>query len=98
MALSADDVRHVARLARLALTDDEVEAMRGQLSDILAYVEQVGEVAAADVAPTGHAYGLANVLREDEPAESLPPAVATSTAPRAQDGRFQVPRIVSEPA
>jgi len=95
--LSTDDVRHVARLARLALTDDEVESLRGQLSDILAYAEQVGEVAAADVAPTGHAYPLRNVYRDDEPRPSLSPADAISTAPEAQDGRFRVPRIVVEP-
>ncbi|MGH3666313.1 MAG: Asp-tRNA(Asn)/Glu-tRNA(Gln) amidotransferase subunit GatC [Egibacteraceae bacterium] len=98
MALSTDDVRHVARLARLALTDDEVESLRGQLSDILAYAEKVGEVAAGDVPPTSHAYPLANVLRADEPRPSLPPDEALSTAPRPVDGRFQVPRIVGEEA
>ena len=97
MSLSTDDVRHVARLARLALTDDEVEALRSQLSAILAYAEQVGEVATTDVPPTGHAYGLAHVLREDDPRPSLTPERALSTAPQYEDGRFRVPRIVSEP-
>jgi aspartyl-tRNA(Asn)/glutamyl-tRNA(Gln) amidotransferase subunit C len=96
MSLSIDEVRHVARLARLALEDDEVESLRSQLSDILAYVEKVGEVAASDVPPTGHAYPLRNVFREDEPRPSLPAQLALSTAPEAQDGRFQVPRIVGE--
>lgn len=94
MSLSSDEVRHVARLARLALTEEEVDALRGQLSDILAYAEQVGEVAAADVPPTGHAYGLRNVLRPDEPRPSLDPSEALSTAPDAREGRFAVPRIV----
>jgi aspartyl-tRNA(Asn)/glutamyl-tRNA(Gln) amidotransferase subunit C len=94
--LSTEDVLHVARLARLALTDEEVEALRGQLSDILAYAEKVGEVAAADVPPTHHAYPLSNVWREDEPLESLPPEDAIATAPQAESGRFRVPKIVGE--
>ncbi|MGH8929574.1 MAG: Asp-tRNA(Asn)/Glu-tRNA(Gln) amidotransferase subunit GatC [Egibacteraceae bacterium] len=94
MSLSTEQVRHVARLARLALEDEEVEALRSQLSDILAYAEKVGEVAASDVPPTGHAYPLRNVWRSDEPRPSLPAELAISTAPEAQDGRFQVPRIV----
>jgi aspartyl-tRNA(Asn)/glutamyl-tRNA(Gln) amidotransferase subunit C len=94
--LSTDDVRHVARLARLALTDEEVEALRGQLSDILAYAEKIGEVATAEVPATHHAYPLANVWRDDEPHDSLPAEEAIATAPQPEDGRFRVPRIVSE--
>lgn len=94
--LSDADVRHVARLARLGLTDEEVASLRGQLSDILAYAEQVQEVATPDVPPTSHPYPLANVLRADEPRPSLPPEEALSTAPQPEDGRFQVPRIVGE--
>ena len=96
MSLSTDEVRHVARLARLALADQEVEDLRTQLSAILAYAEKVGEVATTDVPPTGHAYPLTNVLREDTPRPSLPQEAALSTAPDAEDGRFRVPRIVSE--
>ncbi len=98
MSLSTDDVRHVARLARLALTDEEVEALGGQLSNILAYAEKVGEVAAEDVPPTSHPYTLRNVYREDTPRPSLAPEEAISTAPQAEDGRFHVPRIVGEEA
>ncbi|MPZ86917.1 MAG: Asp-tRNA(Asn)/Glu-tRNA(Gln) amidotransferase subunit GatC [Nitriliruptorales bacterium] len=98
MSLTDDDVRHVARLARLALDDDEVAALRGELSTILSYAEKVGEVASADVPPTSHAYPLANVVRPDQPRPSLPAEDAVSTAPQAQDGRFQVPRIVDEEA
>lgn len=94
MALSTDDVRHVARLARLALSDEEIEALRSQLSDILAYAEKVGEVATEDTPPTSHAYPLVNVLRADEPRPSLPREEALSTAPAAEDNRFRVPRIV----
>jgi len=94
MSLSTDDVRHVARLARLALTDEEVDSLGAQLSDILAYAEKVGEVATSDVPPTSHPYPLRNVWRDDEPRPSLPPAEAIATAPQAEDGRFHVPRIV----
>ena len=98
MSLTTDDVRHVARLARLALTDEEVEALGSQLSNILAYAEKVGEVAAADVPPSSHPYPLSNVYREDAARPSLDPAEAIAAAPNAQDGRFQVPRIVGEGA
>jgi aspartyl-tRNA(Asn)/glutamyl-tRNA(Gln) amidotransferase subunit C len=95
VSLSTEEVRHIARLARLGLDDDEIEQLRPQLDAIIAYAEKVGEVAAADVPPTGHAFALTNVAREDIPRASLSPAEALSTAPQAEDGRFQVPRIVS---
>ncbi|MFA9430446.1 Asp-tRNA(Asn)/Glu-tRNA(Gln) amidotransferase subunit GatC [Egicoccus sp. AB-alg2] len=96
MALSADEVRHVARLARLALTDDEVDALAPQLSDILAYAEQVGEVAAQDVQPTTHPFALRDVTRPDEPRPSLPREDVLAAAPQAEQDRFAVPRIVAE--
>lgn len=98
MSLTTDDVRHVARLARLALTDEEVTALGGQLSNILAYAEKVSEVATEDVPPTSHPYPLRNVWRDDEPRPSLPADEAVATAPNAEDGRFRVPRIVDEGA
>ena len=94
MSLSNDDVRHVARLARLALTDDEAEALRGQLSDILAYAEKVSEVATSDVPPTSHPYPLRNVWRDDDPRPSLAPDDLLQAGPQVEDGRFRVPRIV----
>ncbi|HVM00456.1 MAG TPA: Asp-tRNA(Asn)/Glu-tRNA(Gln) amidotransferase subunit GatC [Egibacteraceae bacterium] len=96
--LDEEDVRHVARLARLALTEQEIASLRGELTDILGYAEQVGQVATVAVPPTGHALRLANVLRDDEPRPSLPPAEALSTAPEVERGRFRVPRIVEEEA
>lgn len=97
MALSADEVRHVARLARLALTDAEVEALAPQLSQILAYAEQVGEVAdAQDVPPTTHPFALRDVSRPDEPRPSLPREDILAAAPHTEQDRFGVPRIVSE--
>jgi aspartyl-tRNA(Asn)/glutamyl-tRNA(Gln) amidotransferase subunit C len=96
MALTDDQVRHVARLARIALTDEEIGSLRGELSAILDYAEKVGEVATEDVPPTGHAYPLANVLRDDEPRPSLAPDEAVATAPDAEDGRFRVPKIMED--
>jgi aspartyl-tRNA(Asn)/glutamyl-tRNA(Gln) amidotransferase subunit C len=96
VALSPDEVRHVARLARLALSDDEVEALAPQLSAILGYAEQVGEVAAADVAPTTHPFALTDVSRPDESRPSLPREGVLAAAPQVEQDRFAVPRIVSE--
>lgn len=98
MSLELDDVRHVANLARLELDDDRLEQLRGQLARILAYAEQVGEVATDDVPPTSHAYPLRNVWRDDEVRPSLPPEAARATGPVIEDGRFRVPRIVDEEA
>ncbi len=95
MALSEDEVRHVAMLARLALTDDEVTQLAPQLSEILDYAETVGEVA-TDVEPLTHPFPLRNVMRDDEPRPSLPRDVILSQAPEARDDRFAVPRIVAE--
>jgi aspartyl-tRNA(Asn)/glutamyl-tRNA(Gln) amidotransferase subunit C len=96
MALTIDQVRHVADLARLALDDGQLEQLRGQLERILGYAEQIGEVVTDDVPPTSHAYPLANVWREDVPCPSLSPEVALATGPAIEDGRFRVPRIIDE--
>ena len=96
--LSTEQVRHVAELARLALSDDEVEALRPQLSAILAYAAQVGEVATPDVAPMTHAVSRANVLREDTVRPSLSPSDALAAAPAVDEGRFRVPRIATDEA
>lgn len=87
------DIDHVARLARLDLTDDEKERLRTQLGLILEHAAKVGEVAAADVPPTAWAIPRANVLREDEPEPSLTQAAALANAPDAEGDRFKVTRI-----
>ncbi len=87
------DVDHVARLARLALTDEERERFREQLALILEHAERVREVAAADVEPTAHPVPQVNVFRDDEPGECLSQEEALANAPEAEDGRFKVPRI-----
>jgi aspartyl-tRNA(Asn)/glutamyl-tRNA(Gln) amidotransferase subunit C len=96
VALSSDEVRHVASLARLALTDDEVATLAPQLSQILAYAEQVGEVAAQEVPATTHPFPLRNVTRPDVRRGSLPAASVLAAAPEVEEDRFAVPRIVAE--
>lgn len=97
-ALSRDEVAHLARLARIAVTDEELDRLAGELQVILAAVAQVGEVAAADVPPTSHAVPLVNVLRTDTVRPSLPREEVLAMAPEAEDGRFRVPRILDEEA
>jgi aspartyl-tRNA(Asn)/glutamyl-tRNA(Gln) amidotransferase subunit C len=96
VALSDDEVRHVASLARLALSDEEVAALAPQLSAILEYAEHVGEVAAADVPPTTHPFALTNVTRPDDPRPSMPREDVLAMAPMVEQHRFGVPRIVAE--
>ncbi len=97
-AISRVEVAHLARLARLAVTDEELDRFAGQLDVILQAVARVGEVAAADIPPTSHSVPLTNVLREDVVVPCLSQAEALSGAPDAQDGRFRVPRILEEEA
>jgi aspartyl-tRNA(Asn)/glutamyl-tRNA(Gln) amidotransferase subunit C len=88
------DIRHVARLARLALTEEEEEQLGRQLPAILEHAAKVGEVAAEDVPPTAYAIPRANVYREDVPEPSLPQSEVLANAPEHEDGRFKVVRIV----
>jgi len=96
--ISRDEVAHLARLARLAVTDDELDLFAGQLDVILKSVARVGEVAAADIPPTTHAVPLSNVLRADEVVDSLPRDSVLAGAPSVEDDKFRVPRILSEEA
>ena len=95
--LSADVVRHVASLARLDISDDEVERFTEQLGAILQHAADVEALEIADIPPTTHALALTNVLRADEARPSLDRNVVLSQAPSAEDGRFRVPRILGEP-
>jgi aspartyl-tRNA(Asn)/glutamyl-tRNA(Gln) amidotransferase subunit C len=97
-AITRDDVSHLARLARIAMTDDELDHLAGQLEVILGAVARVQEVAADDVPPTSHALPLSNVYREDRPRPSLGAHGALAGAPAAEDDRFRVPRILDEQA
>jgi aspartyl-tRNA(Asn)/glutamyl-tRNA(Gln) amidotransferase subunit C len=91
MAISRDEVVHVARLARLALTEEELDRFAGQLDAILEAVGKVAELDLAGVEPTLHPLALSNVLAEDEPTPSLSVEEALANAPDAEDGAFRVP-------
>jgi aspartyl-tRNA(Asn)/glutamyl-tRNA(Gln) amidotransferase subunit C len=91
MAISREQVEHVARLARLALTEEEVERFREQLSGILEAVGKVGELDLAEVEPTSHPLDLVNVFGEDEPRPSLRLEDALANAPEPDGGFFAVP-------
>jgi aspartyl-tRNA(Asn)/glutamyl-tRNA(Gln) amidotransferase subunit C len=97
MALTREQVAHVARLARLSFTDEELDRFATQLSGILAYADQVTALATEDVPPTAHALPLKNVFRDDEVGPCLSQEKALSTAPEVEQGRFKVPRIMEEP-
>ncbi len=95
-AISREEVAHLARLARLAVTDTELDTFAGQLDVILQSVARVGEVAAADIPPTSHSVPLTNVLRDDVVVPGLTQDEALSGAPDTEGGRFRVPRILDE--
>jgi aspartyl-tRNA(Asn)/glutamyl-tRNA(Gln) amidotransferase subunit C len=97
-AITRDEVAHLARLSRLALADDELDHLAAQLDQIISAVARVQEVAAEDIPPTSHALPLTNVYRPDENAPSLTPEQALSGAPKAEEQRFRVPRILDEEA
>lgn len=94
--ISRDEVEHLAKLARLAVTDDELDTFAGQLDQILDSVAKVGEIAEADIPPTSHAVPLTNVFREDTVRPGLSQQQALAGAPAAEEGRFRVPRILGE--
>ena len=94
--ITRDEVAHLARLARLAVTDEELDTFAGQLDVILGAVARVGEVAADDIPPTSHAVPLQNVFRVDQLRPSLTQEQVLAGAPAAEGGRFRVPRILGE--
>lgn len=95
-AITRQDVEHLARLARLQLSEDELEHYAGQLDVILQSVARVSEVAAADVPPTSHPIPVVNVFREDVARPGLDRDVVAAGAPAWEDDRFRVPRILDE--
>lgn len=94
--ITAADVRHVARLARLDVTDDEVELFAGQLAAVLEHAEDVEALDTAGVPPTAHPLPLVNVLRDDKARPSLDRDEVLAMAPASEEGRFRVPRILGE--
>lgn len=95
-SLSRDDVAHVADLARLALSDDELDAFTGQLAAVLDHAADVEALDVAEVEPTTHPYPLENVLRDDEVRPCLDRDEVLAQAPDAHDGRFRVPPVLGE--
>ena len=94
--ISREDVAHVAHLARLTLTDEEIELFTGQLAAVLEHAADVAALDTAGVPPTAHPLPLNNVTRPDEVGPTLDRDEVLSQAPAAEDGRFRVPRILGE--
>ena len=95
-AISRTEVAHLARLARLAVTDEELDVFSGQLDVILTSIARIGEVAAGDIPPTSHSVPLTNVLRDDVEVPCLTREDALAGAPDTAEDRFRVPRILDE--
>jgi len=96
MSITRDEVAHLARLSRLALTDGELVHFAGQLDQIIAAVARVQEVAAEGIPPMTHAVPVVNVFRDDVQVQCLTHEQALSGAPAAEQERFKVPRILAE--
>ena len=94
--IDREQVLHVARLARLRLSEAELEKMAGELSGILEHVDRIAKLDLEGVEPTSHVVELENVLRADVPWESLPREVALASAPDPVDGAFRVPSPQAE--
>ena len=91
--ISKDDVRHVARLARLRLEAGEADRMTAELAKILEHIDKLGELDLAAVQPTAHVLAVTDVLRPDKPRPSLPRDEALRNAPAVGDDCFRVPRM-----
>jgi aspartyl-tRNA(Asn)/glutamyl-tRNA(Gln) amidotransferase subunit C len=94
--ITRDDVAHVARLARLQLTEDELDTFTGQLAKVLDHARDVEALDVGDVPPTSHPYPLQNVLRPDELRPTLDRDEVLAAAPATEDGRFRVPPVLGE--
>ncbi|AEV17695.1 Asp-tRNA(Asn)/Glu-tRNA(Gln) amidotransferase subunit GatC [Geobacillus sp. FSL K6-0789] len=92
--ISIDQVKHVADLARLAITDEEAEMFTKQLDAIITFAEQLNELDTENVPPTSHVLDMRNVMREDIPEPGLPREEVLKNAPDQQDGQFRVPAIL----
>jgi aspartyl-tRNA(Asn)/glutamyl-tRNA(Gln) amidotransferase subunit C len=89
--IARDEVLHVALLARLAVSEEELEPMARELSAVLDHIAKMGELDLSDVPPTSHVVEVTGALRPDEPRPSLPREIALSQAPAVSDGGFLVP-------
>ncbi len=94
MALTPEEIRHVARLARLDITDEAAAKFAAQIDEILGYVDMLNSVTTAEVSPTAHVLSLFNALREDVPSEETGAADPLVNAPAASGGMFEVPKVI----
>lgn len=94
MKISKKEVEHVAHLARLNLTGEELEKVTGQLDNILSYVDKLGELDTSQVTPTTHVFSVSNAFREDVQKESLSQAESVKNGPQQDGVMFQVPKII----
>ena len=94
MKITPEEVQHVARLARLELSSDEIEVFGDQLSDVLTYLGKLNELDTTDVEPMSHAVELVNVFRPDRAGDSIAREDALGNAPAQQDGFFRVPKVL----
>jgi aspartyl-tRNA(Asn)/glutamyl-tRNA(Gln) amidotransferase subunit C len=94
MKITREKVEHVATLAKLNMSEEELARMTGQLDTILSYVAKLDELDTADVAPTTHAFSINNAFREDEMRDSLPREEALANGPKENGEAFIVPRII----
>ncbi|MBK5226431.1 MAG: Asp-tRNA(Asn)/Glu-tRNA(Gln) amidotransferase subunit GatC [Thermoleophilia bacterium] len=92
--VSHEDVKYVAKLARLKVGPDELDRFAGQLSGILNHIDKISELDLSGVEPTSHVIGLANVFREDEPRPSVEREEALANGPEVERGAFRVPPIL----
>jgi aspartyl-tRNA(Asn)/glutamyl-tRNA(Gln) amidotransferase subunit C len=94
--ITREDVAHVARLARLQLSEDELDTFTGQLAKVLDHARDVAALDVGKVPPTSHPYPLQNVLRADELRSTLDRDAVLAAAPATEDGRFRVPPVLGE--
>ena len=94
MSITVNDVEHVAKLARLELTEEEKERFTGQLNAILKYADKMNELDTENVLPTSHVLKVTNVMREDENRPSWPIEQVMRNAPEEEDGQFRVPAVL----
>ncbi len=94
MANEPIDVRHVAKLARITLTDDEASIFEGQLNEVMAHIEKLSELDVENIEPTAHATPTNNQVRPDTPSPSLPPNGLLQNAPDQKDNQLRVPKVL----
>ncbi|PPA68967.1 Asp-tRNA(Asn)/Glu-tRNA(Gln) amidotransferase subunit GatC [Jeotgalibacillus proteolyticus] len=92
--ITTDQVKHVAHLARLAITEEEAEKFAGQLGSIITFAEQLNELDTSNVEPTTHVLEMKNIMREDKASKGLPREEVLKNAPDHQDGQVKVPTIL----